>query len=237
MKKFLVMSIIALFVCGCAQIEGMMNKAKNGGQEEKQADNSGNSSNSNESAKSNYDPKASLKAMVPAEVKLAYVDPAKAAVGSQATRDMGNNQSQTVAVVGEKGGNKIVELTSSFMKDYASNTPAVIALEVDKNGKVLKAWGGLVGTDGVELPVPTPPKPVKASGEKVDVKTKDLGEITVVGVKAKGVETTTKHGSSKAWTNKDFPFFSGVMKMEAGPSVLVISEYKKSGAKAQLKLK
>ena len=235
MNRLVIMAIVAGFLCSCQQIESMMNQAKGG--EEKSSDNSGNSG-SNESAKSNYDPKASLKAMVPAEVKLAYVDPAKAAVGSTATRDMGNDQSQTVAIVGEKGANKIVELTSSFMKDYASNTPAVIALEVDNAGKVLKAWGGLVGTDGVELPVPTPPKPVEAkAGEKVEVKTKKLDDITVVGIKASGVETTTKHGTSKAWTNKDFPFFSGMLKMEAGPSVLVISEYKKSGAKAQLKIK
>ena len=227
------MALVAAFMCSCEQIQTMMDSAKGG--EEQSSDSS---ANSNESAKSNYDPKVSLKSMVPAEVKLAYVDPAKAAVGSTATRDMGNNQSQTVAVVAAKGDNKIVELTSSFMKDYASNTPAVIALEVDKNGKVLKAWGGLVGADAVELPVPAPMKAQPAGkGEKIDVKTKDLGELTVAGVKAKGVETTTKHGSSKAWTNKEFPFFSGVLKMEAGASVLVISEYKKSGAKAQLKLK
>ncbi|MCM8526764.1 MAG: hypothetical protein NE327_09630 [Lentisphaeraceae bacterium] len=233
MYRQLIMASAVSLMCSCQQIEGLMNQAKGGG-EEKPAENSG----SNESAKSNYDAKASLKAMVPAEVKAAYVDPAKAAVGSTATRDMGNNQSQTVAVVGEKGGNKIVELTSSFMKDYASNTPAVIALEVDSSGKVLKAWGGLVGADAVELPVPTPPKPVEAKGgEKVEVKTKKLDDITVVGVKASGLETTTKHGSSKTWTNEEFPFFSGVMKMEAGPTVLIISDYKKSGAKAQLKLK
>lgn len=236
MSRLIIIALVAVFMCSCEQIESMMNNAK-GGEEKQASDNSG-SEKSNESAKSNYDPKVSLKAMVPADVKLAYVDPSKAAVGSTATRDMGNNQSQTVAVVGEKGGNKIVEITSSFMKDYASNTPAVISLEVDKSGKVLKAWGGLVGAEAVELPVPAPLKAqAAASGEKIKVETKDLGELTVVGVKAKGVQTTTKHGSSKAWTNKEFPFFSGVLKMEAGASVLVISEYKKSGAKAQLKLK
>ena len=232
MKKMLIIALAALFVCSCQQIEGLMNSAKGG--EEKPAESS---SSSNSSAKSNYDPKASLKAFVMSDIKAAYVDPAKAAVGSSATRDMGNNNKMTVAVVGEMNGNKVVELTGSYMKDYASNTPAVVAMEVDKMGNVLKAWGGLVGTEGVELPVPAPPKAMEGSGEKIDYKTKELGSETIVGFKAKGVETTTKHGSSKAWTNSDFPYFSGVLKTEAASAKIVVSEYMKSGAKAQLKIK
>ena len=83
-----------------------------------------------------------------------------------------------VAVVGEKDGNKIVELTGSYMKDYASNKPAVVAYLVDKNGKVLKAWGGLAGMEGVELPVPAEKK-MEGSGEKIDVKTATLAPFVL----------------------------------------------------------
>lgn len=233
MKKFLSISAAALFACSCQQLDQVMNMNKGEPKQEESAQ-----ADTGSDPKANYDAKTALKSFVVSNVNGMYVNPAKAEVGSSATRDMGNNQNQSVAVVAKKGDNKIIELTSSFMKDYVSNTPAVVALEVDKNGKVLKAWGGLVGMKAVELEIPKPvatPTPT-SSGEKLEVKTKDLGEATIVGVKAVGTETTTKHGSSKVWINKDFPFFSGVMKTEAGASKMIISEYKKSGAKAQLEL-
>ena len=221
MKKFFSIVAVAAFLCSCEQIKALMEPKGDSG--------------STSSSSSNYDPVASLKGYVMPNIKMAYVDVAKAAEGSSATRDMGNDMTSTVAVVGKKDGKTVVELTASYMKDYASNKPAVVALLVDSSGKVHKAWGGLAGSEGVELPVPEE-KPAQ-SGEKADVKIEDIADVTVVGMKGDGKKYTTKHGTSKSWTNPDFAFFGGVLQTEAGASKTVVSEYKKSGAKAQLTIK
>jgi hypothetical protein len=238
MKSIIACAIVALFLCSCQQIQDIMKpKAKaEPAPADSSSSNSGAATSSSSGAK--YDPVTSLKAFVPYNVmKFGLVDPSKAAVGSMAEQDMGNKSMRAVAIVGEMNGNKVVELTASYMKDYASNKAAVISLEVDGTGKVLKAWGGLVGMDGVALVVPPAPKPVDAKGEKPEVKEEDLAAVTVLGMKGMGKKYTTKHGSSSSWKNDSFPFFGGILKTEAGPSKMVLSKYEKSGAKAQLKIK
>ena len=240
MKSIIACAVVALFLCSCQQIQDLMKpKAEPAPAESSSTDSSSDSSSSsNSSSAPKYDPVTSLKSFVPYNVvKFGLVAPAKAAVGSMAEQDMGNKSMRAVAIVGEMNGNKIIELTASYMKDYASNKAAVVTVEVDKMVKVLKAWGGLVGMEGVELAVPPEPKPVDMKGEKMEVKEEDLPAVTVLGMKGMGKKYTTKHGSSSSWKNDSFPFFGGILKTEAGPSKIVISKYEKSGAKAQLKIK
>ena len=223
MKKFFSLIAMVAFLCSCEQIKGLM---------EQKSDTGSSSSSSSSAAK--FDP-MTLKSYVLPNIKH-EVDVTKAADGSSATRDMGNNMSSTVTVIGKKDGKTLVELTASYIKDHANNKPAVIAVLVDGSGKVHKAWGGLAGADGVELPVPAEQK-VNASGQKVETETKDIDDITLFGFKGDGKQHTTNNVTSKVWMNADFPFFSGVLKSEAGPSKVVVSDYKKSGAKSQLKIK
>lgn len=217
MKRIIACAVALLTLCSCAQIQSLLNPTKS-------------------SSGAKYDAATSLKPYVMANIKMIYVDPSKASVGSMAEKDMGNNMNMAVAIVGEQNGNKIVELTASYMKDYGSGKLAVVSMEVDNDGKVLKAWGGLVGTEGVELTIPEPIK-IDASGKTADVKTEDIDSVTLSGISASGKKYTTSAGSSKVWTSKDFAFFGGVIKTEAGASVTKLSKFEKSGAKAQLKLK
>jgi hypothetical protein len=241
MKSIIACAIVAVFLCSCQQIQDIMKPKPKAepAPAESSSPKSGSTSSTSSSSGAKYDPVTSLKAFVPYNVmKFGLVDPSKAAVGSMAEQDMGNKSMRAVAIVGEMNGNKIVELTASYMKDYASNKPAVISVEVDGTGKVLKAWGGLVGMEGVALAVPPTPKPVVTKeGEKMEVKEEDLAAVTVLGMKGMGKKYTTKHGSSSSWKNDSFPFFGGILKTEAGPSKMVLSKYEKSGAKAQLKIK
>ena len=182
-----------------------------------------------------YNPKVSLKAFVVPNIKKVYVDVSKAAVGSSATRDMGHSNTTTVAVVGEMDGKKLVELTGAFMKDFASNKPAVVVFLVDDSGKVHKAWGGLAGGKAVELDVP--PEQKAPAGQKMDSKSKDIAAVTVCGIKGEGKEYTNKFGTSSVWTNKDFAFFGGVVQTSGKNFKITLTKHSKSGAKAQLKVK
>lgn len=226
MKKLVITLclIIAITVTGCSML-GLGPKPAN----------ETNNTNNN-AAGPKYDAKTMLKAYVMANIKMVYVDPAKAKIGQMATRDMGT-MTQTVAVVGEWEGKKLVELTGSMMKDYVSGKLAVVTMAVEENGDVVKAFGGLVGTEGVELEVPEkkePPKAAPVKGEKP--KTEDLGEKDMFGFKAKGTKVMMGANTSETWMCKDFPFFGGLMKSVSGPSKIEIKEYKAEGAKAQLKL-
>jgi len=168
-------------------------------------------------------------------IKLAYVDPGKVDAGAFAIRDMGQNNSMKVAVVGKEKGHLIVELTGSFLKDYVSNKPAVVSMEIDNDGNVLNAWGGLVGMEGKKLPIPSSTN-YTASKASQDVQEENLKEEVIVGFKAQGKKYISKNGASSVWRNENFGFFGGVLKTEAGASTIVISQFEKEGATSTLKV-
>ena len=183
---------------------------------------------------------ASLKNFVQPNIKY-WVDPSKTPVGSTATQagTAGPTKAKmenTVSVVGEMDGKKIVELSGSSYKDYASGKPAAIAFLVDDTGKVHKAWGGLIGELAVELPVPEEKK-VEGKGEKVDVKIEDLSPITHCDIKGEGKKYTTNGASCSTWKNSGFAFFGGVIQQQSKDFIMKLTRHDKSGAQALLKLK
>jgi hypothetical protein len=188
-----------------------------------------------------FDAQMMLGAYVMPNVKAVYVDVAKAKAGESAKKDMGAAGTQTVAVIEVKDDLTLVELTGSNMKNGDKAT--VVAMWVDKDGNVKKAYGGVADTEGTELKVPEPPKteatPAAAPTDQPAPKIEDLPDATIVGITAKGKKVTVnvqgKDYVSSTWTNTDFAFFGGVMKMESSGMVIEVKEYNKEGAKAQLK--
>lgn len=228
-KSFACIAASAFLLSGCAQMETMMNDLTSAEQPKEEE-------TAQQSSQPKFDAKATLKPYVMENVAM-YVDASRIKVGESATKEMSANNEMTVAVVGEQNGHKVVELTASYIKDYVSGKPAAIAMEIDEKGKVLNAWGGLIGGESVALDIPKPIETTAATAAASDIKveTRDLESVTVCGVKAKGLESKTKHGTSKSWTTSDFPFFMGVIKTEVAGNVSVLKQYAKTGAKAQLK--
>ena len=187
-------------------------------------------------AQSAFDAKAVLGPRVLPNI-IGYVNPAKAKVGQMAIREVAGSQ-EMVAGVGEKDGKKLVEISGSLLKDFASGTMCVITYQVADNGDVIKAWGGKTGGEGVALDVPAKPEIPKSSpaADGPKPKIEDLGIKDFFGFQAKGTRVEFGGTMSTSWMASDFPFFGGLMLSETGVSKVAITKYQENGAKPQLTL-
>jgi len=179
-----------------------------------------------------FDPDHSLKKYIPENITKDYVDVSRATVGSIATIEEARNWRKTVAVIGRLNGHKLVELTASYMRDPTVGRNTAIILEVDDSGKVLKAWGGIVGFEAKAMSLPTT---FPERGEMEFIKS-EVGAVIVLGMRGVGQTCRISNQVYTVWKNKDFPFFGGVIQTSFGRGAQVI-QYEKSGAQAQIKIK
>lgn len=174
-----------------------------------------------------------LQNQVPANVgKL--VDVKRAAVGEyvERTTQKGDKESVTiVAVVAETPeGHKVVEHLQPNWISLNEDKTMATAFVVDADGNVHEAWGGLLGMPMVMLTVV---KPVALPEE-------DPGESTaleprqIVGFEATGEKWGDGSYATSLWKHSDFPFFEGVLRLEAGARKSEVTTYAKEGAVARV---